>query len=183
MTPTLTIEIADPEERLTPDMLRWLAQTADRSVKLLGCAGEVRVKLVGDAEMSQAHAEYMDIAETTDVLTFDMSDNLSDDDESDQRPAITLTPTGEVIVRKRVVLDVDILACVEEAQRQVKTRGHTVDREVLLYIIHGVLHCLGFDDHDAEAAALMHRVEDAVLSAVGVGPVFDSGGPTGSSRA
>ncbi|QQS10356.1 MAG: rRNA maturation RNase YbeY [Phycisphaerales bacterium] len=183
MTPILTIEIADPEERLTPETLRWLAQTADRAVKVLGGTGEVRVKLVGDAEMTQAHAEFMDIAETTDVLTFDMSENLSDVDDGDQSPAIALTPSGEVIVRKRVGLDVDILACVDEAQRQVKTRGHAVEREVLLYIVHGVLHCLGFDDHDAEAAALMHRVEDAVLSAVGVGPVFHSVGPTGSSGA
>jgi len=48
-------------------------------------------------------------------------------------------------------------------------------RELLLYVVHGVLHCLGMDDHDEAAAAAMHRVEDAVLTAIGVGPVYSAG--------
>jgi hypothetical protein len=31
---------------------------------------------------------------------------------------------------------------------------------------------MGHDDHEEEASAAMHRMEDAVLDSIGVGPVF-----------
>jgi ssRNA-specific RNase YbeY (16S rRNA maturation enzyme) len=43
---------------------------------------------------------------------------------------------------------------------------------LLLYTLHGVLHCIGFDDHEEADFEAMHGAEDAVLAAIGVGPVF-----------
>jgi ssRNA-specific RNase YbeY (16S rRNA maturation enzyme) len=43
---------------------------------------------------------------------------------------------------------------------------------LLLYVVHALLHCLGHDDHEEQAAEAMHRMEDAVLESIGVGPVF-----------
>ena len=51
-------------------------------------------------------------------------------------------------------------------------RSHPVERELLLYIIHGILHCLGEDDHDDDAYARMHAREDDLLEAIGVGRTF-----------
>jgi len=42
----------------------------------------------------------------------------------------------------------------------------------LLYVVHGVLHCLGHDDHDEAGYASMHALEDRVLYAIGVGATF-----------
>jgi probable rRNA maturation factor len=64
---------------------------------------------------------------------------------------------------------------VDEAGRQSAVRGHTVEQELLLYVVHGVLHCLGHDDHDPDAAARMHAEEDRVLAAVGVGVTYARG--------
>jgi ssRNA-specific RNase YbeY (16S rRNA maturation enzyme) len=36
-----------------------------------------------------------------------------------------------------------------------------------------VLHLLGHDDHDSRKAARMHRMEDEILSGVGLGAVYD----------
>jgi len=130
----------------------WLIPRADAAVAHLGISGEIRVRVVADAEMAAAHAEYCGVEGTTDVLTFDMSS------ESD--------PAG------RPVLDVDIMACADEAARQAAGRGHGPERELLLYIVHGVLHCLGHDDHDEAAAAAMHAEEDRVLALIGVGPTY-----------
>ncbi len=105
-----------------------------------------------DPEMAAAHLEYCEVEGTTDVLTFDMSSEA----DSAGRP----------------VLDVDIMACIDEAARQGKARGHTREQELLLYIVHGVLHCLGHDDHDEAAAAAMHAEEDRVLGAIGVGTTY-----------
>jgi probable rRNA maturation factor len=113
--------------------------------------GEVRVRLVDDAAMAVAHERYSGIPGTTDVLTFDLSGGRT-------------AGGGD--------LDVDILACVDEARRQAGHHGHAPERELLLYILHGVLHCLGHDDHDAGGFERMHAEEDRVLEAIGVGPVF-----------
>jgi ssRNA-specific RNase YbeY (16S rRNA maturation enzyme) len=48
-----------------------------------------------------------------------------------------------------------------------------LEKEALLYALHGLLHCLGHDDHDEAAYQAMHALEDALLDAIGVGPVFD----------
>ena len=145
------VEVVDPDRRLSARDLAWLSEQAERALGVLGVTGEVRVRVVGDGAMAAAHERYAGEAGTTDVLTFDLSE-------------------GEKS------LDTDILVCSDEAARQAGARGHEPVRELLLYIIHGVLHCLGHDDHDEAAAARMHAEEDRVLVAMGVGPVYDRGG-------
>ncbi len=139
----------------TPMHADWSTTVGARAVaaiRHLGLRGQVRVRVVGDAEMAAAHLEFCDVEGTTDVLTFDMSSER----DADGRP----------------VLDVDILACADEAARQGAARGHSLERELLLYIVHGLMHCLGHDDHDEAAAAAMHAEEDRVLTAIGVGATY-----------
>jgi probable rRNA maturation factor len=79
-------------------------------------------------------------------------------------------------------LDVDLLVCADEAGRQAELRGFTVERELLLYIVHGVLHCLGFDDHNETDSARMHAEEDRLLAAAGVGATYAPAEPMGEGR-
>lgn len=140
---------------LEPKLHRTLEEWARAALRTLGAEGEVRVRVIDDPAMADAHVRYSGVAGTTDVLTFDLSGD----------------PEGP--------LDVDILVCIDEARRQAETRGHAVDRELLLYIIHGILHCLGHDDHDDARATLMHAEEDRLLTAIGVGPTFATRGGVG----
>jgi len=164
----LSIEIHDATDRLTRDQVAWLATRAHKAAGRLGAAGSVRVRVVNDAEMSAAHAEFLDDPTTTDVLTFDMSDGIADVEPP--------SPEGIRLGNRPIlfVLDTDILACVDVAARQAASRGYSVEKELLLYIVHGMLHCMGHDDHDEGASAAMHAVEDAVLEAIGVGRAFAS---------
>lgn len=127
-----------------------LAQAGD----LLGVHGEIRIKLVHDDEMSHAHQQYKGIPSTTDVLTFDLRDDHP-------------TPPPE-----NPVLDTDLLVCVDQAQRQATARGIDLQRELLLYSIHGLLHCLNYDDTSTEKAQAMHAKEDQLLIKLGVGATF-----------
>ncbi len=116
--------------------------------------GEVRVRIVRDAEMTDLHARTMDIPETTDVLTFDLLEGEPDEDRAGR-------------------IDTDIVVCVDEAARQANERGHPTERELLLYIVHGVMHCVpGYDDVTDDGSAAMHAMEDEILRAVGVGAIF-----------
>lgn len=142
------VEIVDDTGRLTPAAVASLTDQLRAAGRELDVAGEVRLRIVADPEMDALHRRTTGIAGTTDVLTFDLRD-------------LGLGP-----------LDVDIVACLDEAARQAAARGHAPERELLLYALHGILHCLGHDDHDEAAFARMHAAEDAVLTAIGVGPVY-----------
>lgn len=141
-----SVDILDGTGRLTPSELSWIHAHAIKALEVLQVHGQLRVRMVDDPEMIAAHAEFLEDPTTTDVLTFDMSD-----DEG---------------------LDVDIMACVNEAERRSAELEHDRSRELLLYIVHGVLHCTGFDDHDEAERQRMHQREDEVLEAVGAGATF-----------
>jgi probable rRNA maturation factor len=152
-------EWIDPDGRLRADERSWLTRQFGLALGQLGVGGEVRVMIVGDEQMDAAHRRYSGVAGTTDVLTFDLRDN----------------PAGP--------LDTDLLVCVDEAARQAAARGHDRARELLLYAVHGVLHCLGEDDTDEASAERMHAREDAVLRAIGVGTTFAVDGRVGADGA
>lgn len=134
------------------------------------------MRLVLDAEMAQSHEEFAGVPGTTDVLTFDMTD--PEDDPID-RPTAVLR-NGGIVVERRKFVDTDIMVCVDEAKRQGEARGHDVFHELLLYSVHGLLHCLGHDDHEETSYEAMHALEDAVLTKLGIGVVF--GRPEASGR-
>jgi probable rRNA maturation factor len=149
-----SLEPLDATGRLGRDEIAWITGHGLAAMERAGARGRVRVRFVDDAEMSAAHLEFLEIEGTTDVLTFDMSDEEG--------------------------LDVDILACVDEAQRRCGEFRHDRARELLLYIVHGVLHCLGHDDHDEDSARRMHEREDEILRAIGVGGVYAPGDRAGA---
>jgi len=105
------------------------------------------VKVVDDETMLKLHEQHRGDASTTDVLTFDATE-----------------PGGPV--------DADIVVCADEAARRAAEMGHQLERELLLYALHGVLHCVGFDDRTPDEFKLIHAEEDRILTAVGIGPTF-----------
>jgi len=106
--------------------------------------------LVGDEAMDAAHRRYMDIAGTTDVMSFPAHD------EGD--------PAAPV--------EADLIVCVDVAAREAAARGHPVDREILLYAVHGALHACGYRDDTPGAAAAIHAEEDRILALGGGGVVY-----------
>jgi probable rRNA maturation factor len=134
-------------------IVRWLRRQLARVAKLAGVRrGALSVAIVDDTQMARLHRRYLNVPGTTDVLSFDLRD--------DQAGAEV---QGELVL------------CFDEAVRQSRRRGHKARLELLLYAVHGLLHLLGWDDRDPRAAAAMHRREDELLTAAGVGRVFDSG--------
>ena len=100
--------------------------------------------------MTRLHSQHSGIDGTTDVLTFDHG--------SDEQS-----------------IKADIAICVDVAHREATHRGHDLKNELLLYIVHGILHCCGFDDHDELSHQKMHQEEDRILNAIGIGVVWGSG--------
>ncbi len=60
----------------------------------------------------------------------------------------------------------EILVSADTAVREGPAHGNAIDRELALYMIHGLLHLAGWDDHDPEEARQMHELQARLLEAV-----------------
>ncbi len=110
---------------------------------------ELSIALVGDAQMSELHDRFMKDRSATDVLTFPLEENSRG-----------RTISGEIVIN------------VSEALRQSRRRGTRLQNELLLYALHGMLHLKGMDDRTDSQYRRMHRLEDRILTQLGVGAVF-----------
>ena len=84
---------------------------------------ELSIALVGDKEMRLLNAKYRKKNKTTDVLSF---------------------PAHHPATAKPILLG-DVVISVEHARRQAKERNHSLKREMVILLIHGILHLLGYD--------------------------------------
>ena len=54
----------------------------------------------------------------------------------------------------------DIVVCLEQAKRQAEQSGHSVQNEIALLEIHGLLHLLGYDHMDEEQHTEMWKYQN-----------------------
>jgi probable rRNA maturation factor len=60
----------------------------------------------------------------------------------------------------------DILISADTAAREGHEHGHSLDEELLLYVVHGLLHLNGHDDLEEGNRSVMHLVQDKIWRAV-----------------
>jgi probable rRNA maturation factor len=148
----VTLQLTNaPDARFLTTHLRAL-------LKLLKItSGNWSITFVCDQEMKQLHARTMNDPTTTDVLTFDLRDP----------PTIK---NKNLKIKNSV--DLDTVICLDEARRRAKELKHPLTHELLLYALHSLLHVQGYDDLTPKDAQKMHRREDQLLVALGIGAVY-----------
>ena len=114
------------------------------------CKASVGIAIVGDRSMRQLNRRFTGRRGSTDCLSFDLSE------------------AGDCPDRKAVEIVVNADRALQEAGR----RGHPVQAELALYVTHGLLHHLGFDDATPAQARRMHSMEDRILRDLGYGGVY-----------
>ena len=57
----------------------------------------------------------------------------------------------------------EILISAETALRQGREHGQSLDHETALYLVHGLLHLAGWDDHEETEAREMARLQEGIL--------------------
>jgi probable rRNA maturation factor len=60
----------------------------------------------------------------------------------------------------------EIVVSTQTAKRQARRFGTSLDHELRLYIVHGLLHLHGFDDKTAAGAAEMKRVQEKLVASL-----------------
>jgi probable rRNA maturation factor len=116
--------------------------------------GSAFIRLVSDGEMARLNHAFRKKRKTTDVLSFPS--------ETRSRPA-TLRRRAKA-VHGSFLGDIAISPTV--ARRNAKTYGRTVSEEILILILHGVLHLLGYD-HETDRGE-MERVEATLRRRLGL---------------
>ena len=106
---------------------------------------ELSISLVEESEMSSLHMQWMDEKGPTDVLSFPM-DELKPNSAA-QGPGVL----G------------DIVLCPSFAEAQATKAGHSLQDELELLTVHGVLHLLGFDHRESEEERVMFSMQDEYL--------------------
>ena len=102
---------------------------------------ELSVALVNNAEIRKLNAKFRAKDYPTDVLSFPAGDKL---------------PQG-------VRLLGDVVISVEKAQRQAKERRRSLNEEMALLLIHGIVHLLGYDhERSAKEARIMGSLEKKI---------------------
>lgn len=143
-TESLTIEIAN-QQQLEFDQ-QPLLESAKMIMEDHGLTrGEISIAIVNDPSMKTLNKQYLDHDYETDVLSFVM-----DADPATHR------------------LDGQLIVSAETAKRVADELDISMDDELLLYVIHGMLHLVGLRDQDPESATLMRSAEANYLARFGV---------------
>ena len=112
---------------------------------------QVSILLTDDGTIQELNRQYRGYDKPTDVLSFAQQDSL------EGAPPLPALP-GEPTILGDVVISVDT------AIQQAKTHNVTVEQELELLTVHGILHLLGYEDETEEGAKQMHSRERSLLN-------------------
>lgn len=133
----MTVEIANEQDSLPLDEERFRGEI-DALAGRAGFPGRLSVAVVTDAAIREINRRFLDHDFETDVIAFPL-------DEDD----------GEIVVSA------------DRAIEEAGERGVDPMAELMLYVVHGILHLLGYDDHEPADAREMHDRSLILLAELG----------------
>ncbi|MBU4485409.1 MAG: rRNA maturation RNase YbeY [Candidatus Delongbacteria bacterium] len=123
-------------------VFRNIFRTVDFFLKLTKTnVKTLSISFIGDEEMELLNRKYLSHKGSTDIITFDYSDNQSTADD----------------------IDAEMIICVDQAKRQSKNYNVLLNEELNRLLFHGFLHLTGFDDKDAKKIKIMKSREEEIL--------------------
>ena len=106
---------------------------------------------VDNNEIKRLNKKYFDSDDVTDVIAFPLNNHNN-------------SLNGEIVVSVETAVDTAVKENVD------------VEGEIVLYVVHGLLHLLGYSDVNREDAIIMHEKESKILKALGYNmPTVDNG--------
>ena len=158
----MAVFASDEQSTVDVDLARWL-----RLARLVlaeeraPADAEVSLIFVDEDAITDLNGRFLGGDGPTDVLAFPIDDDLL---PSGRRPDTggrgpgTTTESSDV----PIVLG-DVVVCPTVAARQAPDHAGTVDDELALLVVHGVLHLLNYDHAEERESASMQRRERELL--------------------
>ena len=139
MSGTLTLRHRHPTRRVDLRLLRRVAQALLHDTQP-NASFDLGIYLVAAPEMTRLNETFLRHKGLTDVITFNYA-------EPRDQPCLN----GEIFI------------CLDEAASQARRFHTTWQSELVRYVVHGVLHLLGYDDRNSRARRRMKAAEDALV--------------------
>ncbi len=98
---------------------------------------DVELIITDNEEIQKLNKEYRNTDKPTDVLSFPLEN-------------IPFSPLGSIIIS------------IDKAKEKAKELGHTVDEELTLLFVHGLLHLLGYD-HEKDNGQMRQKEADIIV--------------------
>ncbi len=151
----LALDITDQQSLLAVDHDRLRAAIARVLTAEQIVSAEISLALVDDAQIHRVNREFLGHDYATDVISFVLNDEASPLDEKHSSRLAESAPRR---------LEGELIVSTETALREAAAHGWTPADELLLYVVHGLLHLCGYDDLTDEARPVMRAREREVLA-------------------
>lgn len=161
----VTVFVSDEQAALTIDVERWqrlsLAVLSEEGVE---GECELSVMFVDEATITDLNMRFMDAEGPTDVLSFP----IDGDPNQPGRWPDAGGPGPDRVEDEPEDLPIllgDVVVCPLVAERNAPTHAGSLDDEIALLVVHGILHLLGMDHADEPERLLMQTRERELLAA------------------
>ncbi len=141
--PAITVEVGDVQNHLPVAPAGVVAFVSSALAHEGVARADISIVIMDDKTIRAINSQHLGHDWATDVITFPLS--LPGD------PVLA----GELVVSAQTAAD------------SARELGVAPERELALYLLHGLLHLLGCDDQSATGAAEMRHREARLLSALG----------------
>ena len=131
-------------EEINDQVLTSAAEAALHAAKIQD-SPSLSIRITDDEEIRSLNDQYRGIDKATDVLSF--SADFTD-------PDIDSRYLGDIVIS------------FIRADEQAVKRGHLLDEELQLLVVHGILHLLGFDHADPDEKERMWELQGRILTAL-----------------
>ena len=153
---------ADEQDQSPVEVDRWV-RLAHEVLIAEGVEGDAELSLlfVDELAMSELNERFMEKSGPTDVLAFPIDETgpIGRWPDAGSTGPDRTDPDGD----DAPLLLGDVVLCPAVAARQAPEHGSTVDDELALLVVHGVLHVLGYDHAEDDEAARMKQRERELL--------------------
>lgn len=153
---TFFIDCEEKDELKLAPLQEVLGKSIDSDTPLA-----VELLFVDGEEIRALNAETRGVDKVTDVLSFPTLDGIKDKPIRGQDFPFDKDEEGRLMLGSIVI-------CRGRAKEQAEEYGHSYERELHYLLVHGVMHCLGYDHMTDEEKAEMREKEERVLSALGI---------------
>jgi probable rRNA maturation factor len=159
---SIDVFAADEQQAHPMDVSRW-AELARRVLAARGVKGETEVSLlfVDEDAMAALNEQFLGKSGPTDVLSFPIEDEPAAIGRS---PDFGGSGPGTAAEQGALTLLGDVVVCPTVAVRNAAEHEVSVDDEIALLVVHGLLHLLGMDHEEDAEAERMEALEQQLLN-------------------
>ncbi|MBI2957366.1 MAG: rRNA maturation RNase YbeY [Chloroflexi bacterium] len=130
----------------------WLSSIVETVLasEQVAVPAEVSLVITGQETIRGLNRDYRGLDEATDVLSFALKESRG------RRRGFAVPPDGVTRLG-------EVIVSYPQATAQASERGSSVEQEIGLLVVHGILHLLGYDHMKAVQATVMEQKQTAIM--------------------